>query len=91
MTAQLHMGQTTMIAQDSEVALLFYKGAADRDSLSGAERLRFDSMLSIQLQARSRPSRRPPSRGRISPSVCLARSGRIRALGIGDQILRGDG
>ena len=34
--------------------------------------------------ARSRPGRRPPSRGRTSPLVRLAPSSLIRALGVGD-------
>ena len=38
-TAQLHMGQNTMIAQDPEVALLFYKGAAE--SLEEPDALRW--------------------------------------------------
>ena len=50
-TAQLHMGQNNMIAQDPEVSLLFYKGVSDPDSLSESDQQRFTTMLGIQVQA----------------------------------------
>jgi hypothetical protein len=50
-TSQLHKGQNEMIVKHPDVAALFYKGTSDPDSLSEAERARFDTMLGIRVQA----------------------------------------
>jgi hypothetical protein len=55
-TSQLQYGQNEMIARDSEVAQLFYKGASEPDSLTEVERLQFEVMLGLQVQALHRAS-----------------------------------
>lgn len=49
-TAQLHMGNSEMIAQDPEVSRLFFEGLANRDSLSEADQQRFETIIGIQVQ-----------------------------------------
>ncbi len=49
-TAQLHMGQMVLVVTDPEIAEFFYRGSSDPDSLSEAERDRFENFLGIQVQ-----------------------------------------
>ena len=49
-TAEIVYGQNAMIAQDPETARIFFDGCTNRDSLSVAERQRFEIMLGLQVQ-----------------------------------------
>ncbi len=48
-TAQLQLMSTGMMAQDPEVARIYWDGLSDRDSLSETDRRQFDPLLQLQI------------------------------------------
>jgi hypothetical protein len=52
-TAQVNNSQSQYLIQDAEVARIWWDGLADRESLSEADRRRFDPLITIQLQGAS--------------------------------------
>ncbi len=49
-TAQIQYSQNSMMVQDPEVARIYWDGIVDRDSLSDADRRRFDPLMAIMFQ-----------------------------------------
>lgn len=48
-SSEANTALNTLVAQDPELARIFWEGLADRDSLSQADRRRFDPLMWIQL------------------------------------------
>jgi hypothetical protein len=69
----------SLIVQDPEVARIFWEGIADRDSLSEADRRRFDPMIQLQLSGMHQEYHFSQD-GIIDPSIWEVRSNGMRFL-----------